>query len=180
MTLKLYNCEVPGCTWKGFLRSKIKMGDFAGLKACPYHYSCSLEIKPKTAIPKITSKKAAEKKSKSEKRNTYFEYHIPRCHFSEESRTPISNPGRCNICHLFGKEMHPSLEANLDNYVYLTLDEHTMLDQLLFRHDFQGIEKHFKNSYKIIWQRMFLLLPLLQERTRFSIAISEYLGVDLK
>lgn len=99
---------------------------------CKNHIGKS-EIKSKTNKIKTTRESTVEKnKQKSELRSIYFDYHIERCTNSEESGQPINEPTRSNICHLIDKGRHPSLEDNLDNYIYLTFKEHERFDQLLF------------------------------------------------
>lgn len=120
-----------------------------------------------------TQEKTAIKK---EKRNTYFEYHINRCVRSDESLKQISNPTRANICHIFDKSRHPSLEDNLENCVYLTITEHQDFDRLLYNHEFERLEKEFKNAFKKACIIANKLLPLCRETTVFTRELEKYLN----
>lgn len=134
------------------------------------------KIKSKTNIIKTAREGTVEKnKNKSEIRSIYFDYHIERCTHSEESGQPINNPTRSNICHLIDKGRHPSLEDNLDNYIYLTFKEHERFDQLLFSLRFKDLEKEFKNSWSLACTRSLKLLYLCKESTNFTRELKKYL-----
>jgi hypothetical protein len=137
----------------------------------------ALENKERKAyyIPKITEKTKLKNKEKSDIRSVYFDYHISMCKRSEQSGILIYEPTRANICHLFDKSRHESVQANLDNYVYLTLEEHTRFDQLLYQHRFTELEDEFVNAWIIACTRMAKILPLVKENTKFKIKIQEYL-----
>lgn len=126
-------------------------------------------------IPKQTEKNKTYRKSQSAIRDVYFEHHINLCQFSEESGMRIFNPTRANICHIFDKARHPSLQGNLKNCVYLTLDEHTEFDRLLYQHDFVKLELKFPNSWLKVCERIKELLPLCQEQTKFKLKLEGYL-----
>lgn len=130
----------------------------------------------KTFIKKVTDKKKQEKKLQKNKRDVYFEYHIKKCFSSEESYKPITSPTKSNICHLIDKGRHPSLEDNLDNYVYLTFAEHERFDYLLYNHEFEKLENEFKNSWGKVCTRLEKLLPLCQENTIFIRRLNKYLN----
>lgn len=129
-----------------------------------------------TRINPITKKTQKKKREQSKERNEYFEYHLERCKESEETGNFIPSPNRSNICHLIDKGRHKSVQANLDNYLYLTFEEHTRFDELLFVHDFEQLEKEFKNSWPIACERYQKLLPLTLERTSFYTAIKKYIN----
>lgn len=112
---------------------------------------------------------------KQDKRNTYFEYHLERCTMSEESFKQISEPTRANICHLIDKGRHPSLQDNLDNYIYLTFSEHERYDSLLFSLRFADLEKEFKNSWDKSCEKYKKLLSLCEESTNFTRELKKYL-----
>jgi len=112
---------------------------------------------------------------KKEKRNNYFNYHLERCTRSEESFIQISNPTRANICHIFDKSRHPSLEDNLENCIYLTLNEHQDFDRLLYNHEFEKLNIEFKNSFKKVCTLGKKLLPLCEESTIFTRELQKYL-----
>lgn len=143
-------------------------------KSCSQKSYGKISSKPTTIKP-ITAKTQKKKKAQSELRNVYFEYHIDRCHHSEESGKPIGEATRANIAHLFDKGRHKSVQANLDNFIYLTLDEHNRFDELLFKHFFTSIEKEFPRSWEIACRRYKKVLPLVKERTNFYFAIKQYL-----
>lgn len=112
---------------------------------------------------------------KQDKRNTYFEYHLERCTMSEESFKQISEPTRANICHLIDKGRHPSLQDNIDNYIYLTFSEHERYDSLLFSLRFADLEKEFKNSWDKSCEKYKKLLSLCEESTNFTRELKKYL-----
>lgn len=123
----------------------------------------------------ISKKQQENKRKQSSERDVYFKYHIERCKHSEETGKPIYEPTRANVCHIFDKGRHKSLQSNLDNYVYLTIQEHTTLDNHLFKLEFDKIEEKLPNAWKIICIRAKKLLPLVQERTRLYYKFEEYL-----
>lgn len=130
---------------------------------------------PKKSIKQnreITKEKATVKQ---DKRNTYFDYHLEKCTRSEESFKQISEPTRANICHLIDKGRHPSLQDNLDNYIYLTFSEHERYDSLLFSLRFADLEKEFKNSWDKSCEKYNKLLSLCLESTNFTRELKKYL-----
>jgi hypothetical protein len=137
---------------------------------CKYCASKSYK-KPK----RVSEKQKSAKKTQSNRRSKYFDYHIEHCTHCEESGVAIPYPSRLNVCHLVDKGRHPSVEDNLDNCVYLTGDLHTEFDNLLFKHRFEEITEKFKNSHEIIWKKFKKVLPLVQEQTRFKIELEKYL-----
>lgn len=149
---------------------------------CKNHVQNST-IKSKTTNIKSKSKSiksfrestVERKKEKSELRSIYFDYHIDKCTHSEESGKPINDPTRSNICHIIDKGRHPSLQDNLDNYIYLTFNEHERFDYLLFSLRFQDLEKEFKNSWDLACTRSLKLLNLCHENTNFIRALKKYL-----
>jgi hypothetical protein len=140
-------------------------------------------LKRGSVINTQTEKNKLYRKSQSAIRDTYFEYHIANCRSSEHSGVSILFPTRANCCHLFDKARHPSVQANLINYVYLTLDEHTRFDQLLYSHQFDKLEDEFPNAWASAKGRMRLLLPEVKEETKFKSKFEEWiqsnqLGID--
>lgn len=129
----------------------------------------------KNRIKHITEKKLKEKQETREIRDEYFEHHINLCTHSEESGKQISNPTRANICHIFDKSRHPSLQANLENFVYLSFEEHQEFDKLLYSHKFERLEEEFKNSFEKACIRGEKLLSLCQENTVFMRKFKKYL-----
>lgn len=136
---------------------------------------CQLH-QPKKSIKQ--SRESTQEKStiKKELRSSYFEYHLERCTRSEESFKQISNPTRANICHVFDKARHPSLQDNLENCIYLTLNEHQDFDRLLYNHDFERLNVEFKNSFKKACIIAKKLLPLCKESTNFTRELEKYLN----
>jgi hypothetical protein len=128
----------------------------------------SKPLKRGSTIKKQTEKNKIYRKSQSEVRDVFFEYHIRNCRSSEHSGTIIFFPTRANCCHLFDKARHPSVQGNLINCVYLTLDEHTRFDQLLYSNEFDKLEEEFPNAWKSASGRMVLLLPEVKEETKFK------------
>lgn len=128
----------------------------------------SKPLKRGSTIKKQTEKNKANRKSQSAIRDVYFDYHISNCRSSEHSGTIIFFPTRANCCHLFDKARHPSVQGNLINCVYLTLDEHTRFDQLLYSNEFDKLEEEFPNAWKSASGRMVLLLPEVKEETKFK------------
>lgn len=130
----------------------------------------------KTVIKKITQKTANKKQAKKERLDVFFKHHIEKCKFSEESGQSIYLPTTANVCHLFPKRNHKSVEDNLDNYVYLTLQEHSDFDKYLDQFDFIALENNFPNSWEKVCVRMKNLLPLVKENTKFKLTVEKYLN----
>ena len=172
--MKSYKCDFPDCSWSGLIRTRIKNkeSEYYGKHFCPHHASVY-------NIKKVNTNKSTANKVKENKniRDVYFDILIPKCIRSEESGFPIYEPSRFNVCHLVDKGRHPSVQGCLDNYVYLTWEEHQRLDVLLFSHRFSDVEKEFKNSWKIICERYKKVLPLCTEMTKFYFAITDYLNL---
>jgi hypothetical protein len=135
----------------------------------------SKPLKRGTTIKKQTDKNKANRKSQSAIRDRYFDFHISLCKASDESGVPIPNPTRANICHLFDKARHPSVQANIYNCVYLTLDEHTRFDQLLYQHEFDKLEEEFPNAWEKAKRAMVMVSYAVTERTKFFIKFEEWM-----
>lgn len=136
---------------------------------------CQLH-QPKKGIKQNRETTQEKSTIKKEKRNSYFEYHLERCTRSEESFKQISNPTRANVCHVFDKSRHPSLQDNLENCIYLTLNEHQDFDRLLYNHEFERLSIEFKNSFKKACIIANKLLPLCEESTNFTRELEKYLN----
>lgn len=120
--------------------------------------------------------KSREKRSKERScLEVYFEYHIERCNSSDETGKAIYNANRSSICHLLPKRTYKSVMCNIDNCVYLTLEEHTRFDYLLDTFKFDVLEKEFKNSWKIACERYKKLIPLTEESGKLIYKLKEYL-----
>ena len=171
MKQKLYPCD--SCGKKVPIRSK-------GL--CPscreqqrVNNGTSTMLSKKSHIPKITDKTRKKNKEKKKERDVYFDYHINRCKASEDSGIVIYNATRANICHLLPKSTHQSVQANLDNCIYLTFPEHERFDKLLFEHDFEALEEQFEIGWKIACERLKKVIPLSTETTNLKTALTKYL-----
>lgn len=134
---------------------------------------CQLH-QPKKNIKQSRINTQDNKLIKKEKRDIYFEYHLQRCTHSEESLVNIINPNKSNICHIFDKSRHKSLEDNISNCVWLLFSEHERFDKLLFSLEFDKLEKEFK-CWNLVLDRIKFLLPLCKETTVFTRAIEKYL-----
>jgi hypothetical protein len=137
--------------------------------------SYTMKSKDKVTKPRMSLSTKEKKKLKSDVLSTYFTYHLNRCRKSENSHIPISNPTKANICHIFPKSNHPSVQANLDNCIYLTLDEHTQLDNWLFKHEFNKVEENMPIAWGIIKTRISKVEKLVLEKTKFYFAILDYI-----
>ena len=136
---------------------------------------CQLH-QPKKGIKQNRESTQEKSAIKKEKRDGYFEYHLERCTRSEESFKQISNPTRANICHILPKSIHPSVQDNLENYVYYSFTEHERFDKLLFSLEFEKLEKEFKNSWDKVCIRAKNILSLCQESTNLSRELEKYLN----
>ena len=127
------------------------------------------DLQDKKPTPIMPSPRKSKPKNKE--LESYFEKHIEILHKfrrSEESGLSIPYPTKVNICHLFSKRNHQSVASNEMNCIYLTLDEHTSLDnRYLDRHDFEGLKKAFPNSFKLIIERMRIVRAEITEKTNY-------------
>jgi hypothetical protein len=136
---------------------------------------------PKKNIKLSRDTTKLKKQERQEKRNSYFEYHLEKCDRSEESFKQISNPTRANICHIFPKGLHSSVQDNLENCVYYSFEEHERFDKLLFSLEFSKLEKEFLNSWNKVCTRAKNIIPLLEESTNLSRELIKYLdGREIK
>lgn len=176
MTLiaKKLPCEHHFCNWEGYIRTKCKnkKSDYYRKMLCPYHSSIEGEKKPKSKKRKRTEE---ENKVKSERRTEYFDYHIPLIHMSEESGIAIPNPSRMNVCHILPKTNFPSVDSLVENCVYLTGDEHTRIDNLIFSNRWEDVEKEFPNAWKLILERLNVVIPLVTENHSMLRNLKEYI-----
>lgn len=176
MKSKLYKCRHPDCDIEQPILSK-------GL--CNYHRF--LERQEENSIPKykktIKSFNEKNKKKRIQERSClseFFDYHLIELNkkpFSEESSTLIKEPSIVNIAHILPKRKQggfPSIQCHLDNYIYLTWEEHNRFDKLLDEGNLEQIEKEFPNCWQIIWKRLKKLLPLCLERNKLYFKLEEY------
>jgi len=142
---------------------------------CKSCAASSYKSKPKKeSVTRVSPSTAEKKEIKRQALDVFFTYHISRCTKSEETGKFIYNPTRANICHLFPKSTHKSVMANLNNVIYLTLEEHTRFDELLFRKEFRKLEQEFPNAWKIARKRMLDISHLVLEKTSLFISFMEY------
>ena len=169
MERKKKNCTI--CNEHKYIFSKKRC-----LECSKIDYAKKSELnKEKKAIPKVTEKTKLKNKEKSDIRSVYFNFHISRCKRSEQSGVLIYEPNRSNICHLFSKSKHPSVQSHLDNYVYLTIQEHAHFDKLLFENDFKSLEKEFSNCWSKVINRMKVVRQFCNEKTKFLMRFDDYL-----
>lgn len=95
---------------------------------------------------------------------------------SEESGKAIPHPTRANISHLFNKRNHPSVAYHPDNYVFLTIDEHSELDnKCLDVNDFIELIKRFPVASRLILERMERVRQSVTEKTKFVEAFDNFI-----
>ena len=112
-------------------------------------------------LPSKPSKYKAEIKDEMEE---YVSYHIGRCLRSENSNEIIYSPNRSNICHIFPKSKYKSVRSLKENCVYLSLEEHTLFDNLLDRGKYEEIQEKFSAQFlEVLKDRIGKVLPLVQE-----------------
>ena len=95
---------------------------------------------------------------------------------SEESGKAIFSPTRANICHILDKSRHPSVAYHPDNYVFLTIDEHSELDnKCLDVNDFIELIKRFPVASRLILERMERVRQSVTEKTKFVEAFDNFI-----
>lgn len=172
---KLYPCK--NCGTKVRIRSK---GLCPACREAQRREDGTLPQK-KYSIPKLSKKRATQKKEERACLDGYFDFHLlklAKSPYSEESGTLIVEPTTANVCHLLPKRKtggFPSVKCHLDNVVYLTLQEHTTFDKLLDERDYEKLESEFPNVWNTVCQRMEKLLNVCSERNKFYFSFLEYL-----
>lgn len=174
MKTKKLKCDYEDCSWEGTMRTRCKndKSEYYRKFLCPTHSSKEKGAKKKSEQSKRTEQ---ANKEKSERRLEYFNYHIPLVTVSEESGITIDNPSRLNVCHILPKSYFPSAEAILDNYMYLTGDEHTRIDILIFANRWEDIEKEFPKTWQLILLRLKKVIPLVKENHILLRNLKDYL-----
>ena len=95
---------------------------------------------------------------------------------SEESGKRIPYPTRANVGHLYSKRNHPSVAYHPDNYVFLTIDEHSELDnKCLDVNDFKELTKRFPTASRLILERMIIVRKSVTEKTKFVEAFDNFI-----
>jgi DNA-directed RNA polymerase subunit RPC12/RpoP len=170
--MKLYKCDVCGRSVP--LRSRIKSGEHKNDKVCSNCYNQILRPLQRAKAGNQRAVLKATRKKPDSCLKEYFEYHVDNAKMSEESNLALSE-SKAHICHIFPKRNHKSVSCNLNNAVYLTIDEHTVLDKLLDSHDWSELEKQFPTCWYDICQRAADIFPLIEESTKFKTLFEEYL-----
>jgi len=133
-------------------------------------------LKSNTSLKKSSLKNKTKKETEPCLEN-YFKYHIIKCKTSDETGLPIVNPTKASICHVFPKRKYKSVQCDLRNCVYLTLQEHSQFDNLLDKHEFERLEKEFPNTWKKVKNIVQKILPDVKEEGRLKTALKNYLGI---
>ena len=118
-----------------------------------------------------SSKKPKENKVDIDKYFVQKIEQLMRSKRSEESGDPIPYPTRANICHILDKSRHPSVAYHPQNYVFLTVDEHSRFDQLLFAHRFEDLKKEYPNSWGKVLERLSYFINDCLENTKLKAAL---------
>ena len=113
---------------------------------------------------KLSSKPSKYRAEIKDEMEEYFSYHIGKCLKSENSNEIIYSPNRSNICHIFPKSKYKSVRSLKENCVYLSLDEHTLFDNLLDRGKYEEIQEKFSAQFlEVLRERINKILPLVEE-----------------
>ena len=116
---------------------------------------------------KLSSKPSKYKAEIKDEMEEYFSYHILKCSVSENYSETIYSPNRSNICHIFPKSKYKSVRSLKENCVYLTLEEHSLFDNLLDRGKFDEIQEKFSAQFlEVLRERINKILPLVEENGR--------------
>lgn len=177
MDRKLYKCKAEGCTREVPILSKGRC------PLCRHN-----QRKEEGTLPKYKkSIKPFKKKNKTIRNKeraclgAFFDFHITNLEknpYSTESQAYISTPSVANIAHLLPKRKQggfPSIQCNIDNAIYLTIQEHNHFDKLLDEGNFERLEKDFPNSWEEICKKFIKLLNVCKERNKFYFKVEEYL-----
>ena len=116
---------------------------------------------------KLSTKPSKYKAEIKDEMEEYFSYHILKCSVSENYSETIYSPNRSNICHIFPKSKYKSVRSLKENCVYLTLEEHSLFDNLLDRGKFDEIQEKFSAQFlEVLRERINKILPLVEENGR--------------
>jgi len=130
-------------------------------------------------------KRTAVKRSPSFKKTSpnlkkYFDTQLERLMenpYSEESDKFISSPSKVNLAHHLPKRPNggfPSIADDLDNCIFLTLEEHSRFDQLLDQRKFKILEKEYPKTWNL--EKLVVLLNRVTERNKFYFQLVEYIN----
>ena len=149
----------------------------SGCKTLQFIFSngqCQLCASKNYKKPKINFK---QKENKVDLDNFFIDKitDLKRLGKSEESGKPIPYPTRANVSHLMNKRNHPSVAYHPENYVFLTVDEHSELDnKCLDVNDFIELMKRFPIAFPKIMERMIAVRPSVAEKTKFIEAFDNF------
>lgn len=102
------------------------------------------------------------KKTKKTYTSFFKECAIVLPNFCQESGKPL-NINAFNCAHIFPKRKYKSIDEDFDNIIILDLQHHTTLDNHLDKMEFDKIKEKLPNTYKIIMERLDILLPSITE-----------------
>lgn len=105
------------------------------------------------------------KSTKTDYKSFFDEYLKNNRHIDFENGETILYANRSNCCHIFPKSIYKSIAQNNNNIILLSLENHTTLDNHLFKMEFDEIEKKLPKVYKEIMNRASILLPLITEKS---------------
>lgn len=171
MTKKLYPCKE--CGRKVQIRSKGMCSTCRVIqlqKERPKVYKKPIKSKPSFG--------GGRNKEQQKLLKDYFDTQLEKLRsnpYSQESGNPIRYPSKANICHILFKRKQggfPSIAHDLDNCVFLTLEEHSRFDQLLDQAKFDVLEKEFPKVWNC--EKISVLLNKCIERNKFYFKLKEY------
>lgn len=97
--------------------------------------------------------------------------------YSQNSGKRISNPSKLNICHILPKRKtggFPSVAEEDLNIVYLTWDEHTRFDGLLFSAEYGKIAEEMPTLFGLLQDRIPKLLEICRESNKMFFSLGDY------
>lgn len=151
------------------IRSTLKKGNDR-YKVCGLCKARSQGFKPTPRSSDSPRRKPREIEGLKE----YFEYHSKRAKRSEQSGAPLQ-PNRSNLCHLLPKRKYRSVGGDIENIVYLTIDEHTRFDHLIDCNDFETLEREFSNCWYDVCLRASNVIKRTKENGKLKTLWTEYL-----
>lgn len=123
------------------------------------------KIQPKNKTSRTTINRTEQRGCLKE----FFERHVeilqqfPR---SQNTGEFIPHPSIFNICHLIPKSKAISVACNDYNVIYLTIDEHSLMDDCIFKHDLTKVKEQMPNVYRLMKEKLTEILPLTVERNK--------------
>ena len=181
---KKYKCEVPDCEKETVIRSRIKTGDYAGLKACPY---CKMKFdkKPvKKQAPLIKSKPAtiAKRKVQREGLPEFFTTeiknlsHDPYCMNCGCKINVYLHPVN-NIAHILPKRNYPSVMTNEYNVVFLCTekDHPTVAKSCHWSYDNRVLDRPSMPVFETVIERYKKFREQVQEVGKESLFLDDFI-----